>query len=427
MVTTPETELDRGRKAMAVDSHFGALGQGPVNIMFYCHDSYGLGHLRRTLTLARYLRASAPAINQLIVTGSPLAHDLLLPEDGDYVKLPSVVKTGRDEYAARSLPLPFERISRMRAEIVESAARNVRPGAFLVDHAPAGLKGEVIPALRELRRSSDTRLILGLRDVVDEAPRVRASWRREGVYELLEDVYDLVLVYGDPRVYDVVSEYRLSPRVARKTRYVGYLARSSHRPPDQVRRALGLRTGKLVVATVGGGGDGVELLEAVLKGLQQSNGGFETLVVAGPLMSAEARERLAKLADSCPLVRLVSFVDDLQSTIAAADVVVSMGGYNSICEILSAERPAVIVPRVAPRQEQLIRAEALSERGVVRTIHPDNLTPARIIAEVEDLLGQTSGRANGLNLNGLPAATAELEVALHEAAHGASRRRATAR
>jgi predicted glycosyltransferase len=385
-----------------------------VNIIFYCHDSYGLGHLRRTLTLARYLRACAPAINQLIVTGSPLAHDLLLPEDGDYVKLPSVVKTGQDEYASRSLPLPFERISRMRAEMIESAARNVRPDAFLVDHAPAGLKGELIPALRQLRRSSDTRLIVGLRDVVDDAPRVRASWRREGVYELLEEVYDLVLVYGDPRVYDVVSEYGLSPRVARKTRYVGYLARDSERTPEQVRSALGLRTGRLVVATVGGGGDGVELLEAMLRGLQRSNGHFDTLVVAGPLMPAEPRERLAKLADACPLVRLVSYVDDLQSTIAAADVVVSMGGYNSICEILSAERPAVIVPRVTPRREQLIRAEALSERGFFRTIHPDDLTPARLIAEIDDLLGRVNGDTGELNLNGLPAAAAELEAALYD-------------
>jgi predicted glycosyltransferase len=419
MVTQSGYQQSTGGGAIAGHSHFGVRRPGPVNIMFYCHDSYGLGHLRRTLTLARYLRACAPAINQLIVTGSPLAHDLLLPEDGDYVKLPSVVKTGQDEYASRSLPLPFDRISRMRAEIIESAARNVRPDAFLVDHAPAGLKGEVVPALRELRRSSDTRLIVGLRDVVDDAPRVRASWRREGVYELLEDVYDLVLVYGDPRVYDVVSEYHLSPRVARKTRYVGYLARDSDRTREQVRRALGLRTGKLVVATVGGGGDGVELLEAVLRGLQRSNGGFDTLIVSGPLMPARFRERLAELADSCPLVRLVSFVEDLQSTIAAADVVVSMGGYNAICEILSAERPAVIVPRVAPRREQLIRAEALSERGLVRTIHPDDLTPARIIAEIEELLGQTNGDAGDLNLNGLPAAAAELEAALHEAARAA--------
>jgi predicted glycosyltransferase len=394
--------------------------------MFYCHDSYGLGHLMRTLKLARYVRACAPAMNQLIVTGSPLAHDLLLPEDGDYVKLPSVVKTGRDEYKARSLPLPFARISRLRAEIVASVARNVRPDAFVVDHAPAGLKGELVPALRELRRSA-TRLIVGLRDVVDEAPRVRASWRREGVYELLEDVYDLVLVYGDPRVYDVVSEYRLSPRVARKTRYVGYLADDTGHSPEPVRGALRLQTEKLVVATVGGGGDGVELLEAVLSGLQRSNGGFDTLVVTGPLMPAQQRQRLARLADACPLVRLVSFVDDLPSTIAAADVVVSMGGYNSICEILSADRPAVIVPRVAPRREQLIRAEALSERGVVRTIHPDDLSPARIIDEIEQLLGQPSRDAAGLNLNGLPAAAAELEAVLYEAAAGTARKGATAR
>jgi predicted glycosyltransferase len=398
-----------------------------MSVVFYCHDSYGLGHLVRTLKLARYMRASGPAMNQLIVTGSPLAHDLLLPEDGDYVKLPSVVKTGRDEYESRSLPLPFARMSRMRAEIVASVARNVRPDALVVDHSPAGLKGELVPALRELRSSAHTRLIVGLRDVLDEAPRVRASWRREGVYELLEDVYDLVLVYGDPRVYDVVSEYRLSPRVARKTRYVGYLGRETGGSPEQVRRGLGLETGKLVVATVGGGGDGVELLEAVLSGLQQSKRGFDTLVVTGPLMPAQQRERLARLADACPLVRLVSFVGDLQSTIAAADVVVSMGGYNSICEILSAERPAVIVPRVAPRREQLIRAEALSERGVVRTIHPDELSPARIIDEIEVLLREPNGDAADLNLDGLPVAAAELEAVLHEAAGGAARKSMRAR
>jgi predicted glycosyltransferase len=96
-----------------------------------------------------------------------------------------------------------------------------------------------------------------------------------------------------------------------------------------------------------------------------------------------------------------------------------MGGYNSICEILSAERPAVIVPRVTPRREQLIRAEALSERGFVRTIHPDDVTPAGLIAEIDDLLGRVNGDAGELNLNGLPAAAAELEAALYEATHAA--------
>src|SRR5437016_7118415 len=50
-------------------------------------------------------------------------------------------------------------------------------------------------------------------------------------------------------------------------------------------------------------------------------------------------------------------------------VVVSMGGYNAVCEVLSAERPTVIVPRVRPRKEQLLRAQALQRRGVARMIH----------------------------------------------------------
>ena len=66
--------------------------------MFYCHDSYGLGHLQRTLTLAHYLAGHGLAASQLIVTGSPVAHTFPVPEGADYVKLPSVVKVGSDQY-----------------------------------------------------------------------------------------------------------------------------------------------------------------------------------------------------------------------------------------------------------------------------------------------------------------------------------------
>jgi hypothetical protein len=63
MVTTRETSDQTGGGAMAVDSRFGVLREGPVNIMFYCHDSYGLGHLRRTLTLARWRATSVRTLS----------------------------------------------------------------------------------------------------------------------------------------------------------------------------------------------------------------------------------------------------------------------------------------------------------------------------------------------------------------------------
>ena len=47
--------------------------------LFYCHDTFGLGHFRRTLSLAKHFTAMLPGAEALIVTGSPLAHAFELP------------------------------------------------------------------------------------------------------------------------------------------------------------------------------------------------------------------------------------------------------------------------------------------------------------------------------------------------------------
>ena len=92
--------------------------------------------------------------------------------------------------------------------------------------------------LRYLKEAArHTRLILGLRDVVAEAPLVRAMWEREGLYDLLDNVFDRILVYGERDIYDVVSEYGLSARAADKTRFVGYLRRDVARHGPAVRSA----------------------------------------------------------------------------------------------------------------------------------------------------------------------------------------------
>ena len=350
--------------------------------MYYSHDTYGLGHLRRTLALARYLRLRTPSLSQLIVTGSPVPHYFSFPDGADYVKLPSVVKVGADDYVPRSLGVPLAPIWNARRDIILSAARHFRPDAFIVDHTPAGFKGEVVPTLRVLAEESPrrTRLILGLRDILDEAPRVRESWTRDGVYRLLD---------GQRDVYDVVTEYRLSPHAAARTRYVGYLRREpGARPPEDIRRELDLRTDRLVVVTTGGGGDGYELLRAVLESLRGMARAprFDCLLIGGPLMDPAEREIVVSTVRTLPNARFLEFTQDMASYIAAADVVVSMGGYNAVCEVLSAERPTVIVPRVRPRKEQLLRAQALQRRGVVRMIHPAELSADLLLNEVTSLL-----------------------------------------
>jgi len=216
-------------------------------------------------------------------------------------------------------------------------------------------------------------------------------------------------------VYDAVAEYGFSARAAAKTRYVGYLRREPNgRSAELVRDDLQLESDQLVLVTAGGGGDGHDLFSALLDGLRARVGkpSFDCVLVHGPLMPRAQRERLRSAAAARPSVRCVGFTEDLPSYIAAADVVVSMGGYNSICEILSFARPALIVPRVTPRKEQLIRARALEQRGLVRTIHPADLTPRRLLREVELLLEQPTNGGRLPALEGLPGAAHHLDALL---------------
>ncbi|MDQ3653518.1 MAG: glycosyltransferase [Chloroflexota bacterium] len=396
--------------------------------MFYCHDTFGLGHLRRTLTLAKHLRLTAPDVSQLIVTGSPIANRFAFPPGTDYVKLPSVTKNEAGAYEPRSLPgSDMSSVRDMRRDILLAAARNFQPDFFIVDHAPGGLQGEAIATLRLLKEEfPETKLIVGLRDIMDEAATVRKCWSREGVYELFDDLYDLIFVYGNRTFYDVVNEYGLSFRAAEKTRFVGYLGREpGARSSADIRASLDMQTDKLVVVTAGGGGDGRTIFDAMLRDLQiRDQRDFDCLILGGPLISdadrAELRTRLGRRGN----VHFLDFTDDLPSYIGAADAVISMGGYNTVCEILSLNRPALIVPRVQPRQEQLIRATVLSGHGLVDMIHPRDLEPERLLTSTRELLARSSNVRPILTLDGLPNVVTELDSLMSGAAPATAMRSA---
>src|SRR5690606_2554641 len=86
-----------------------------------------------------------------------------------------------------------------------------------------------------------------------------------------------------------------------------------------------------------------------------------------------------------------------------ADAVLTMGGYNSVCEALASSAPALIVPRVVPRREQEIRARGLQRVGAVDMMHPRDLTAEAITAWLAGNVGnpeQAHARLH-VNLDGL--------------------------
>ena len=224
-----------------------------------------------------------------------------------------------------------------------------------------------------------------MRDIEDDALLVREEWKRGGVYPLLEEVYDAIFLYGSRDIYDPVYEYGLSRETCEKVISCGYIGRdTSVRPSEQVRNELKMKTRKLIVVTVGGGGDGFNILSAYLEMLflHQSELSFDSLVVTGPLMDEEHRLYLQRYDMKGLPLALIDFTPDMMSYLNAADLIISMGGYNTFCEILSLNKQAIIIPRVKPRLEQLIRAKRFSDLGLVGMIHPDELSPERLWQEV---------------------------------------------
>jgi predicted glycosyltransferase len=348
-------------------------------IALYSHDTMGLGHMRRNLLIAQALSSAPLGASVLMVAGACQISKFTLPPGVDCLSLPSLCKNSEGEYGSRNLDVSLQEMSALRARTISAALQGFQPDILVVDNVPRGAVRELDQTLAALR--GRTRLILGLRDVLDAPERVRREWERAENFQTIRDYYDAVWVYGDRALYDLVREYDFPADVAAKTRFVGYLdqrarLQSTERGTPDALAALELPAGRLVVCSVGGGQDGVELAEAFANAeLPRNHNG---VLLTGPFMPAGARRRLEDAAARSPRLRVIEFVNEPLHLLTRADRLISMGGYNTSCEVLSLGIPALVVPRVTPRVEQLLRAERFRALGLADMLHPKRLTPEAI-------------------------------------------------
>jgi predicted glycosyltransferase len=345
----------------------------------YSHDSYGLGHIRRTLAIASQLRA--PGVNILILTGSPLVGRFHFPPQIDFVRVPGMIKTTNEEYSPLSIKINTRQALEIRRAIISSTAKAFQPKVFIVDKAPLGLKREIIPTLQWFKRSHPhAHTILGLRDIMDDAERTRKDWKDKGVYDALQQYYTEIWVYGNQNFYDPIRQYQIPEDISRKVIFTGYIPRAvpKLREVREVRseQQLGSKE-KLVLVTAGGGGDGYGHMDGFLRMLEEwkKPPPFRTVMVTGPFMPKKRRVEIFRRA-RYQKVRCYRFYRHMERLIGAADVVVSMGGYNTVCEILSQRKPSLIIPRESPRREQLIRAEILGGRNLADFIRWHEVKPS---------------------------------------------------
>jgi len=328
--------------------------------------------IARTLG-SSYLR---PVI--LIITGIGEANVFRIPPTADYLTLPALYEDADGNYSSRSLCVPLAVIISMRAKIIRAALEAFKPDVFIADKLPRGIIGELDLALEYLRDEQHCRCVLGLRDILDDPETVHREWSLSGTQETIREFYEAVWIYGDPKVYDLVREYELPADITKAVHYTGYLCHYSlpkfARPyEEETIASLGLPSNQFALCLVGGGQDGGLLAKAFMEAsFPEGTGG---VIVTGPFMPADTIQYLRSRAASNPHIRVLGFIPQVVSLLEQANRIITMGGYNTVCEILSFKKPALIVPRVSLKIEQLIRAERLDALGLVDMLHPDKLSP----------------------------------------------------
>jgi predicted glycosyltransferase len=266
-----------------------------------------------------------------------------------------------------------------------------RAFAFEIDPILKGIHYHILPS---------SRVICSLRDILVDRKKYQASYEAK-VVDILNNYFDALLVHSDPSLLKIDETFFSIKNIAIPVVYTGFVTPKP--APDarkRFRNQLKIKADeKFIVASLGGGKVGKSLLKAVLKAfpILDTSIGCRLAVFAGPFMEEKDFDRLQPYANK--KVRVERFTSDFLSYLAAADLSISMAGYNTCMNILAAKVPALVWP-FSQNREQRLRAERLSEKGSMRVLGDDDLKPSRFADIMNHMLSQPSIPQLDINLDG---------------------------
>ena len=358
----------------------------PLRVALYSHDAKGLGHLRRNLALAHHLARALPGltgrdVTGLVITGLAPGQEHRLPDGFDWLVLPGV-KKAEGTYLPQRLRITREDLSLVRSALLSGVLTTFTPDLLIIDRHPYGVHQELREPLARLRQANPgARVVLGLREVLDTPATVQREWGELGEADTLRRLIDEVWVYGDSSVHDLNATGEAPTALQERMRYTGYLAHGRDAAEtthgSEASEALAGNAeaaGAFILTTAGGGSDGVHLLRAAATARVPD--GYRHVVVTGPQLDAARFHQVAQAAGPHTIVR--RSWPGMSHHIRQAAAVISMGGYNTVSEILASDTPALLVPRETPRLEQLIRATALKNAGAIDLLRVTDLSTAAL-------------------------------------------------
>jgi len=350
-----------------------------------------------------------PSASVLIVTGAQKVDSDPLPDSIDFVKLPSIRSSASlaSLQPVRGSGYAWRGLWAIREALLHETARAFDPHLLIGDNEPNGMLGELARSLKLVREQTPAaKTVLGTFDFLGDRDGVHERWNQEGGMAALER-YDRILVFGQQEIFDPATAYDFPESARNKTRFPGYLVRNPSTQEHAVRAKWRAEPSQpFVVIAAGGGEDGHHLLNAAMDAAS-SFPEARILVVTGPLMAESDRADL-HTRDIGSNVLLVNSVSELSTIIAAADVVVIKGGYNSVAEAVRAGKRPIIVPRDDGWTEQRQRAVRFAELGLAKVILPSELSSDRLAGEIRSALALDASPPNLMRTDGIERAVDEL-------------------
>src|SRR5215207_3233897 len=120
-------------------------GPQPARVLIYSHDTFGLGHLRRSRAIANALVDERPGISVIILSGSPVIGNFEFGSGVDYVRVPGVTKLPDGDYRTLNLNLSLDEAVHLREALILQTAEAFRPDLLIVDKEPTGFRGKLLP------------------------------------------------------------------------------------------------------------------------------------------------------------------------------------------------------------------------------------------------------------------------------------------
>lgn len=376
-----------------------------MKIAVYCQHVLGMGHLLRTLEiLAALVRLGGN--ERLLVVGGPET-PAAVPGPTPVLRLPALSM----DAGFGGLSLSGEALAGVKAarrQALWAALEDFAPDVFFVELYPFGRKAfefELTPVLAAIRegRFGACRVVCGVRDILVEKKDPAAYEAR--VLDRLARYFDAVCVHADPALFPLAATFSRAADIAVPVVYTGYVAGVPVPAPgggERVRRALGVEAGReLIVASAGGGKVGSEVLGATLAACREHPrlARAAVRVFSGPFCEDAAFAALARAASLLPDARVTRFVDGFPDILAAADVSVSLAGYNTVMALLAAGCRGLVAP-FDQNREQRMRACRLEALGLLGVLDPPDLDPARLAGRLVAALAGPRPPKAAVNLDG---------------------------